>query len=75
MQKEGPKALKRYLRFAKEGRLPPESAAPLEESESPFEAAVWEALRSKGLEVDRQVGASRYRIDLAIKDPEQPGRY
>ena len=40
-----------------------------------FEVAVYDALREKGLEVDRQVGVSSYRIDLAIRDPERPGRY
>jgi len=32
-------------------------------------------LRSQGLEVDRQVGTSKYRIDMAIKDPDRPGHY
>ena len=75
VQRTGPKVLKRYLAFAKEGCLPPETAAPTGESESPFELAVWEALREHGLDVDRQVGVSRYRIDLAIRDAERPGRY
>jgi very-short-patch-repair endonuclease len=71
----GPKILKRYLHFAKEGRLPFESMGSGGESESPFELAVYDALRDKGLEVDRQVGVSSYRIDLAIRDPARPGRY
>lgn len=75
VQKSGPKVLKRYLSFAKDGRLPPETAAPRGEFESPFEMAVWEALREKEYEVDRQVGVSRYRIDLAVRDPMHPGRY
>ena len=71
----GPKILKRYLHFAKEGRLPFESMGSGGESESPFELAVYDALRERGLEVDRQVGVSSYRIDLAIRDPARPGRY
>jgi very-short-patch-repair endonuclease len=71
----GPKILKRYLHFAKDGRLPSESMGSGGESESPFEVAVYDALREKGLEVDRQVGVSSYRIDLAIRDSERPGRY
>jgi very-short-patch-repair endonuclease len=71
----GPKILKRYLHFAKEGRLSFESMGSGGESESPFELAVYDALRDKGLEVDRQVGVSSYRIDLAIRDPALPGRY
>ena len=74
-QSIGPKLLRRYLAFARDGRLPLGTAAPAGESESPFERAVWDALRARGMEVDRQVGTSRYRIDLAIKDPQNPGRY
>ncbi len=75
VQSLGPKLLRRYLAFARDGRLPLGTAAPAGESESPFERAVWEALRTRGMEVDRQVGTSRYRIDLAVKDPQNPGRY
>lgn len=75
VQSVGPKLLRRYLSFAQEGRLPLESGTSAGESESPFESAVWEALRSHGIEVDRQVGTSRYRIDMAVKDPRKPGRY
>lgn len=75
VSKAGPKLLKKYLQFAKEGRLPAEIGAPSGESESDFELAVWEALKENGLDVDRQVGCSRYRIDLAIRNPQKPGRY
>jgi very-short-patch-repair endonuclease len=73
--RNGPKLLKRYLQFAKEGRLPPETAAPSGESESEFEEAVWSSLVGAGLEVDRQVGCSRFRVDLAVKNPGRPGEY
>jgi len=36
---------------------------------------VGEALERAGYTVHRQVGTSRFRIDLAIVDPRQPGRY
>ena len=39
---------------------------PTAETESPFEAAVEQALISKGYRVERQVGVAGYRIDLAI---------
>jgi very-short-patch-repair endonuclease len=45
------------------------------ECESPFEVEVCHALREKGYTVHPQVGCSGYRIDLAIVDPERPGRY
>ncbi len=43
--------------------------------ESPFEMAVCKALRERGWQVDTQVGCSGYRIDLAVRDPDHPGRY
>lgn len=43
--------------------------------DSDFEETVYEALRSRGLELDTQVGAGGYRIDLAIVDPRDSSRY
>ena len=43
--------------------------------DSVFELRVCEALRRSGLMVDTQVPAGRYRVDLAIRDPRDPGRY
>ena len=43
--------------------------------ESPLEMLICDVLRSKGHTVHTQVGCSGYRIDLAIVDPERPGRY
>ncbi len=48
---------------------------PLAECESPFEQQVCNALRDRGYEVHAQVGCSGYRIDLAVVDPDSPGRY
>lgn len=45
------------------------------ECESPFEQAVYDALREHRWVVHRQVGCSGYRIDLAVVDPDLPGRY
>ncbi|MHB1038499.1 MAG: DUF559 domain-containing protein [Pirellulales bacterium] len=41
----------------------------------PFEAEVSHELSRQGLEVRHQVGCSGYRIDLALVDPQRPGRY
>lgn len=43
--------------------------------ESGFEHAVCRALTDKGWSVDTQVGCAGYRIDLAVRDPDLPGRY
>jgi len=67
-------ALKKFLRYAETGVL--DVARPAAgEPESPFEAAVAEALRKHGFEVHHQVGSAGFRLDLAIVDPARPGRY
>lgn len=45
--------------------------------ESPFEESVYDFLASKGYDIDTQVGAGNFRIDLAIKDkrPDASTRY
>lgn len=43
--------------------------------ESPFERAVRDRLAARGHELHSQVGCSGYRIDLAVVDPQAPGRY
>jgi very-short-patch-repair endonuclease len=43
--------------------------------DSGFEKAVWRALVDRGWEVDTQVGCAGYRVDLAVRDPDRPGRY
>jgi very-short-patch-repair endonuclease len=73
-QARGVVALKLFLRYAQTGILdvPLVSDRP---SGSPFEDAVANALRGVGYEVDGQVGSAGFFIDLAVKDPAQPGRY
>jgi len=68
--------LQRYLDYAaRGGRFPVDIAVSQGEPESPFEEAVLDRLRREGLEVDTQVGASSFRIDLAVRHPGRPGRY
>jgi very-short-patch-repair endonuclease len=70
----GVESLKRYLRFAASGSL--DVAVPTGEGpESPFEEEVAAALWLHGWEFHAQVGSEGYRIDLAVLDPEAPGRY
>jgi very-short-patch-repair endonuclease len=45
------------------------------EFDSPFEEEVCQVLQGHGLTVHRQIGCAGYRIDLAVVDAEQPGRY
>jgi len=69
--------LKHYLEFAEKGpRAIVEQSMPTgREPDSPFEVEVIRSLRKLGWEVHPQVGCSGYRIDLAVIDPENPGRY
>ncbi len=70
----GVHALKRYLKYAEEGTLPIE-ITPKGDFGSPFEESVFHALRDNGWEVHSQVGCAGFAIDLAVVDPQSPGRY
>ncbi len=70
--------LKTFLDYAARGPVALAEAVELHGGatyDSPFERAVAERLRAKGHDVELQVGCSGYRIDLAIRDPERPGRF
>ncbi len=70
---EGPKLLREYLDFAENGEIALEraiSVSAYEQFDSEFELEVCEFLRSKGFQVDTQVGCSGFRIDLGLKLPD-----
>lgn len=75
---EGVRMLRLYMEFAMHG---PEalqrelSVSGVPVFDSPFEEAVYRELIDLGHEVDTQVGCSGYRIDLAVRHPEQKGHY
>ncbi len=71
---EGPRVLKRFLQFAESGVLE-ESRPTGADFDSAFEADVAEAIESFGYKVDAQVGSAGFKIDLAVRDPAQTGRY
>ena len=72
--KHGVRALKNFLKYAETGELEVamETGKP---TDSPFEDEVIRALRDLGYQVEPQVGTAGYFIDLAVKDPDFPGRY
>lgn len=72
--RQGVRALKTFLAYAETGLLGLAEPGPRDD-ESPFEDEVHQALQSAGYTVDRQVGSAGFFIDLAVKDPEKPGRY
>lgn len=70
----GVRALKHFLTYAETRQLD----IPIEtgkEVDSPFEFEVLTALEERGYSVEAQVGSAGYFIDLAVKDPDYPGRY
>ncbi|HLY12426.1 MAG TPA: DUF3320 domain-containing protein, partial [Planctomycetota bacterium] len=70
----GIRAFKAFLTFAKDGRLERKPGA-ARDGEPDFEVQVAAALRRAGFALEAEVGSGGYRIDLAIVDPESPGRY
>jgi very-short-patch-repair endonuclease len=75
-ENRGAVALRNFIAYAEQGAaLPAEPAAVTDAETNDFEDAVAEALRERGFHVDQQVGASAYRIDMAIRDPRDPRRY
>lgn len=68
--------LQRYMEYMQSGgNLPNRGSRSVGIAESDFEEDVKRHLEQRGLRVDCQVGASGFRIDLAIRHPDAPGRY
>jgi len=77
-QSEGVRLLKHYLDYAERGSrvlVDHASVNVQADPDSPFEADVADVLTRRGYRVDRQVGCSRYRIDLAVAHPQCAGEY
>ncbi len=74
----GVEHLKFFLDYAERGPvalMAAEATSADADFESPFEREVCGRLQERGHRVELQVGCAGYRIDLAIVDPESPGRY
>lgn len=70
----GVTALKLFLTFAETGHFGLGEVTG-QDFDSEFEVEVSERLQALGYDVKRQIGASGFRVDLAISDPEKPGRF
>lgn len=70
----GLRALKEFLEYAENKNLHKKDEF-IESNKTAFEDAIYEFLTAHGYEVHTQVGCAGFRIDLAILDPEYPGRY
>jgi hypothetical protein len=71
---EGPRILKRFLEFAKNGRLDENVPTGLD-ADSPFEEDVADVIRGYGFLADPQVGSAGFRVDLGIRHPDRPGAF
>lgn len=77
LKKKGPQLLKSYLYYANTGGQFSPNLGILNDGEfdSPLEEDVYNMLASRGLILNKQIGCSSYRIDLAVVDPDHPGEY
>jgi len=71
---EGTRALRNYLKYARDGSLPMERKTGLP-PDSDFEIAVMDVLRGKGYEVEPQLGVAGFRFDLGVKHPDHQSGY
>jgi very-short-patch-repair endonuclease len=75
-QSIGVHRLRDYMEMAMNGHLPVyTSSNTVKMYDSPFEEDVYDVLVDMGYEVNTQVGASGYKIDLAVVDPRKPDSY
>ncbi len=75
-ENRGAVAIRNFIAYAEQGAaLPPDPATVTDAETNDFEDAVAAVLRERGFDIDQQVGASAYRIDMAIRDPRDTRRY
>jgi very-short-patch-repair endonuclease len=75
---EGGALVRQYLDYAERGAIVLEERLNVPAAnvyESPFEEEVARALAARGWAVRTQVGVSRYRIDIGVLHPQEPGRF
>jgi very-short-patch-repair endonuclease len=70
----GVRALRDFLYFAEKGDFD-RTLGGHGDPENVFELGVKAELERRGHLVDAQIGCVGYRIDLAVRDPQEPGRY
>ncbi len=70
----GVKSLQSFLEYA-ENLHYNQSMQDDDYDEAPFEDAIYNFIAENGYQVDKKVGCAGFRVDLAIKDPDNPGKY
>ena len=71
----GVRALKTFLAYAETGVLEDMAGESGREIDSPFQTAVATRLRSRGYNIHEEVATGGKFIDLAVVNPQHPGRY
>lgn len=71
---KGTAALKLFMHYARTGRLHI-AAETVNKREKTFEQEVAKALLERGYDLHMHVGVAGFFVDIAIADPEKPGRY
>ncbi len=69
----GVKSLKEFLEYAENLTLGTQENTDF--TKEPFEDAIYNFLIENGYQVDKQIGCAGFRVDLAIIDEENPGKY
>ncbi|MBS0454459.1 MAG: DUF3320 domain-containing protein [Proteobacteria bacterium] len=72
--KSGPRILKRFLEFAKSGRMDEYAPSGLD-ADTPFEQDVADVIRDCGFLADHQVGSAGFRIDIGVRHSDKPSTY
>ena len=67
--------LKNFLSYAESGMLPTPMSQLAEECPDPLIMKIADRLRAEGKMVDVNVGRSKFKIDIAVVDPQNPSRY
>lgn len=64
-----------YMRYARQLQTGGATAHGVDPADEALAGVVADVIRSWGYDVDLGVGMSSYRLDVAVRDPEQPGSY
>ena len=70
----GVKSLQSFLEYAENLSLN-QFIADEDYDEAPFEDAIYNFLVDNGYQVDKKIGCAGFRVDLAIIDEDNPGKY
>ncbi len=71
----GLKAFKKYLEYLYTGTISETGTLTNQEPDSDFEISVINIIQKLGYQCDPQVGVSKYKIDIGIRNPKSEGDY